>query len=247
MCFPSTDLHGNTSVLFLHQNLSHGQPQLALQPAVWHVPSAVVKCQGKGCAWYPEGRGEAAFPKHVALCASAASKSFPQGSYRKASVGHFSFSGRHWDVKSSSLQRRINWTASPGAHSQWWPLHTQQNWLNVHLLPWSFSKASRSITLISDTLFYWRFLAEINVSMATVQKSKDSLKSNLNGSYLAIWQSFFRWYFSLGTSSYGRNIGYALWVGEMFCQIKCLSTTRKQVKCRLLGCDTSPLTLETLL
>lgn len=166
----------------------------------------------------------------MAQCASAASRSFPAGFYRKTFVGHFAFSRWYQDLK-SSLQRSSNWTESPGVHSQRWPLHTQQNWLNVHSLTCSFSKASRSITLISDTLFYWRFLVEINASMAAVQKCKDSLeKSNINGSYLAVWQSFFHWYFSLGTSSYGCTIGCALWLGEMFCQIKRLSTTQKQVK-----------------
>lgn len=147
-------------------------------------------------------REEATFPKHMAQRASAASRSFPAGFYRKTFVGHFAFSRWYQDLKSSSLQRSNNWTESPGVHSQWWPLHTQQNWLNVHSFTCSFSKASRSITLISDTLFYWRFLVEINASMAAVQKCKDSLeKSNINGSYLAVWQSFFHWYFSLGTSS----------------------------------------------
>lgn len=155
------------------------------------VLSAVTNCRWRDAHGTQGDREEATLPKHMAVCESVASRSFPTGSYRKTFVGHLAFSRWYRHLKSSSLQRS-NWTASPGAHSQRWPLHTQQNWLNVHLRPCSFSKASRSITSISDTLFYWRFLAEINVSMAAVQKCKDSLeKSNINGSYLAVWQSFF--------------------------------------------------------
>lgn len=190
-------------------------------------------------------QGKATFPKHMALCSSAASRFFPTGSYRKTFVGYLHSLDDNQDPKSPFLQRASNWTASPGDQSQWWPLHTEQNWLNAHLLPCSFSKASRSITFISDTLFYWRIVMEINVRMASVQKFKDSLvKSNINGSYPAVWQSFFFWYFSLGTSSYGYT---TCSIVRRNVRINYLRTTQKQVKFSSFGCNTSPLTLDTLL